>query len=231
MKREVITVQSGPAFTFWLCSTEHTRHQNFVLMNSPVPFHWNKLNVLFIILYLIISITLYVNVKYWIINESHSITKCKGGRVISVEVWQMEKTLQAASEYQTSENALNTSTSKRHSSEGFHVYFENLNSKARANKLSSPPPHSTVYGWSQLTAFAWANPVFTAEPQSAWARPGLARLGWICAINLPQILAQPPLSSRGCPWPRWTGHILQGSAAFLLFRFYRTEYHLTWYYV
>ena len=196
MKREVITVQSGPTFTFWLCSTEHTRHQNFVLMNSPVPFHWK--NQMYCLMF-IKPISL-----HWIIKSrvTVDITKCKGGRVISVEVWQMEKTLQAASEYQTSENALNTSTSKRHSSEGFHVYFENLNSKARANKLSSPPPHSTVYGWSQLTAFAWANPVFTAEPQSAWARPGLARLGWICSINLPQILAQPPLSSRGCPWPR-----------------------------
>ena len=73
-------------------------------------------------------------------------------------------------------------------------------------------PRSMVDGWSQLTAFAWANPVFTAQPCPGWA---LARLGWICSINLPQILAQPPLSSRGCPWSRWTAHILQGAAAFV----------------
>ena len=127
----------------------------------------------------------------------------------------MEKTLQAPpSEYQTSENALNTSTSKRHSSEGFHVYFENLNSKARANKLSFPtPPNSTVYGCWLITidGICLSQSCFYSP---AWAR-AVARLGWICSINLPQILAQPPLSSRGCPWSWWTAHILQGAAAFV----------------
>ena len=35
-------LQTFSYFTFSSCKRAQTLHQNFVLMNSPVPFHWNR---------------------------------------------------------------------------------------------------------------------------------------------------------------------------------------------